>query len=258
MPAGDVQDHLAGPVQAARAVPVDLTGLPAVRGPRLPHQRRLARVHTDAVHPAVQVQGDRAVRQRGGQAEQHGVTGVGRLGEAQQVLVLLGEVMRPVGHRLALVLHQQMAQRAGHHRQFALGREDDRLLALGAQRGDLRADRHPHRLLLRSRQPERDVGAGRRRREQGDPDEVQERQVVLLRDPVEPVDDLVGHVGDRLDEGDAGVGDVVVRPLRGALLDVALGVVDELLEAAVVEVGGGQCHQRSLSGASGSSWDGMT
>lgn len=90
--------------------------------------------------------------------------------------------------------------------------------------------------------------------------------MVLVGHPVEPVDDLVRHVRDRLDEGDPGVGDVVVGPLRGALLDVALGVVDELLEAAVVEVGGGQGHHRSLSGAapregpavSDSSWEGMT
>ncbi len=71
--------------------------------------------------------------------------------------------------------------------------------------------------------------------------------MVLLRHPVEAVDDLVRHVRDGLDEGDAGVRDVVVGPLGAALLDVALGVVDELLEAPVVEVGGGQGHQTSLS-----------
>ncbi len=43
-----------------------------------------------------------------------------------------------------------------------------------------------------------------------------------------------------LDEGDAGVGDVVVAPLGAGRLDVAFGVVDELLEAAVVEVGDGK------------------
>ena len=34
----------------------------------------------------------------------------------------------------------------------------------------------------------------------------------------------------------------MVAPLRAALLDEALGVVDEILEAAVVEVRGGQGH----------------
>ncbi len=81
--------------------------------------------------------------------------------------------------------------------------------------------------------------------------------MVLLRHPVEAVDDLVGHVRDGLDEGHARVRDIVVGPLGAALLDIALGVVDELLEPAVVEVGCGQGHQASLS-VDGDSVDGIT
>ncbi len=76
---------------------------------------------------------------------------------------------------------------------------------------------------------------------QADADQLEELDVVAVGYPVEPVEELVGHVGERLDQGDAGVGDVVVRPLRAAPLDQPLGVVDQVLEAAVVQVG---CRQR--------------
>ena len=78
---------------------------------------------------------------------------------------------------------------------------------------------------------------GRRRREERDADQLEELDVVPVGHAVEAVDELVGHPGEQLDERDAGVGDVVVGPLRAALLDEPLGVVDEVLEAAVVEVG---------------------
>ena len=46
---------------------------------------------------------------------------------------------------------------------------------------------------------------------------------------------------------DPGVVDVVVGPLRAASLDEPLGVVDEVLEAAVVQVGRGQHHRGQCS-----------
>lgn len=215
------------------------------------------------------------MRDGGGEPEQHAVAGLRGLGEAQQVGAL-DEVRGAVGDRLPAVLYGEMAQLAGDDGELALGGEDDGFLAVGALGGGLGAHRDPDGVLLRGGQPERHIGARGGRREEGDADEVEEGQVVLLGDPVEPVDDLVGHVGDRFHEGDTGVGHVVVGPLRGAPLDVALGVVDELLEAPVVEVRGRQCHQRSLSVAGpppspvpsgsapgpsvspGSSWEGMT
>ena len=42
-----------------------------------------------------------------------------------------------------------------------------------------------------------------------------------------------------------GVRHVVVGPFRAALLDEPLGVVNQVLEPPVVEVGHGQGHQRS-------------
>ena len=56
---------------------------------------------------------------------------------------------------------------------------------------------------------------------------------------------LATNPGERLDERDARVGDVVVGPLRAAQLQVPLRLVDELLERAVVQAGRGQRHART-------------
>ena len=77
-------------------------------------------------------------------------------------------------------------------------------------------------------------------RAQLDADQFEELHVVPVRHPVQPVDQLVDHPGVRLDERDARIGDVVVGPLRAAGLNESLGVVDEILEVPVVEIGGGQ------------------
>jgi hypothetical protein len=69
-------------------------------------------------------------------------------------------------------------------------------------------------------------------------------------DPVQPPQHLVDHVGERLDERDAGIVDVVVGPLGAALLDQPLGVVDQRLERAVVEVGSGKRHGDDSSAGS--------
>ena len=105
---------------------------------------------------------------------------------------------------------------------------------------------------LRRREPERDVGLGRGRREERDADQLEELDVDPVGHPVEPVEQLVGHPGEQLDQRHAGVGDVVVGPLRAALLDEPLGVVDEVLEAAVVEVRAGRAWQAST--APSASW----
>src|SRR5256884_5998605 len=60
--------------------------------------------------------------------------------------------------------------------------------------------------------------------------------VVALRNAVEPVENLVGHPGEGLDQGDPRVGHVVVGPFRALLMDDPLGVVDQVLEASIVEV----------------------
>lgn len=210
-------------------------------------------VHSDAVDAAVQGEHHRAVGGGRGQAEHEHVPGLRFRGEGRHVGGSEDGARTVLGAALVL-LPQHTQQRARGHGQVPFGGEDDRFLGFGALGGDLGPGGQQHGLGLGGRQPESDVGAGRRRREEGHAKEVQEGEVVLVRDPVEPVDELVGHVGDGFDECDAGVGDVVVGPLRGALLDVALGVVDELLEVPVVEVGGGQGH----GGHTSPSLDGIT
>ena len=111
-------------------------------------------------------------------------------------------------------------------------------------RGHLGLRPDHHRLRLRRRQPERHLAAGRGRRPELHPDQLEELDVVQVRHPVQPVDQLIDHLRERLDQGDPGIGDVVVGPGRATLLDQPLGVVDQVLEMPVVEIRGGQHDQK--------------
>jgi len=62
---------------------------------------------------------------------------------------------------------------------------------------------------------------------------------------VEPVEELVGHVGERLDQRHARVGDVVVRPFRTALLDEPFGIVDQILNRRSSRFGSEGHHSAS-------------
>ena len=95
--------------------------------------------------------------------------------------------------------------------------------------------------------------AGRCRRPQLDADQFEELDVVAVRHPVQPVDQLVDHLRERLDQGHPRVGHVVVGPLRAALLDKPFRVVDQVLEMTVVQVGRGQHHDHTLRSAMASS-----
>jgi hypothetical protein len=70
-----------------------------------------------------------------------------------------------------------------------------------------------------------------------DAEQFQEGDVQAVGHPVQPVKQLVHHEGEGFNEGDAGVGDIVVRPFRAIMGHQAFGVVHEILEAAVIEVG---------------------
>ncbi|MEY9487362.1 hypothetical protein RKD26_003156 [Streptomyces calvus] len=242
VPGRYVHDDLAGTVQPAGGVLAGLAHPPTAAVPRLPDERGLARVHADAFHPAVQAHGDDAAGHRRRQAEQQRVTRLRRRLEARDVAAL-GERPGPVGLLTGAVRGHQARQLGRQDVQLACGREHHGLVGLTARGGHLRAGGQRHRVGLRRRQPEVDLGAGRGRREETDAQQVEERGVVLVRDPVQPVQQLVHEVRERLDEGDARVGDVVVGPLRCALLHVPLRLVDELLEPPVVQVRGGQGHQ---------------
>src|SRR2546421_11530729 len=99
-----------------------------------------------------------------------------------------------------------------------------------------------HRRRLRSGEPEGDAGASSGGWKEPDADQVQELEVVALGDPIQPVEQLIRHPGERLDQGYARIGNVVISPFRTLLLDQALGVIDQVLEAAIVEVRDRKCH----------------
>ncbi len=63
-----------------------------------------------------------------------------------------------------------------------------------------------------------------------------------VRHPVQPIDQLIGHVSEGLDERDTRIGNVVIGPGGIAQLDQSLGLIDEVLETSIIEVGGGKRH----------------
>ncbi len=87
---------------------------------------------------------------------------------------------------------------------------------VGPRGGDLALVADQHGLRLRGGQPEGHVPVGGRGRAELDPDQFEELDVVEVGDPVEAVDQLVDHLGHRLDQRHAGVGDVVVGPASGS------------------------------------------
>src|SRR6185369_1629393 len=76
---------------------------------------------------------------------------------------------------------------------------------------------------------------------------VQELQAgtgVLLGQPVDAVDQHLGQPGEELDQSDAGIGRIVVRPLRREAGDQRPGLVEEAGVAAVVQGGLRDAHAR--------------
>ena len=69
-----------------------------------------------------------------------------------------------------------------------------------------------------------------------------------FRHLVQSEDQLIDHVGEGLDQCDAGVGDVVVGPFGSTLLEEAFRLIDEVLKGAIVEIGGWKAHYPSCSG----------
>nr|BFE71227.1 hypothetical protein GCM10020092_045280 [Actinoplanes digitatis] len=91
------------------------------------------------------------------------------------------------------------------------------------------------------------VGAGRHRREELDADQLEELDVQPVGHLVEPVQGHLGHPGEELDERDAGVGDVVVGPLRAEPVYPPLGLVDDVLKPAIVKIRRGKTHGAASS-----------
>ena len=243
MLAADVQHDVPVAVEPAGAVAVDITLAPGLAVPRLPHKRRMGRIDADALDRAAQAQADRASGNAVGEPDDERVTRLGHGGEGGE----LGTAPEPFGRVDPLVragcLGCHRGHRAGHQIEVVDRGEHDRLLGLGADGRGLRVRRNTLRLLGRRREPEGERGPGGGRGKQPHVDQLEELHVEAVGNPVEPVDELIGHPCEGLDEGDPGIGDVVVGPLRTALLHHALGLVDEVLEASIVEVRNRQGHE---------------
>ena len=130
------------------------------------------------------------------------------------------------------------------------GLEDDRLVTGRTRRSDLGPpDREVQGLLGGPHKAKAQEGPRRDGGVQTDIEQLQQRHVQLLGQPVEPEDRLLGHPREQLDEGDPRVGDVVLGPLRAGLRDPRPRLADEILKGTIVEVDLGQRRHHSTSSA---------
>ncbi len=211
-------------------------------------------VDADPADRAVDPQQHRAGRDRGGQADQQGVVRSWWI-EERLHLVALHQFLPVIDRFPVGAIGHQLGQAAGHDGQRSGRAERDRFVKVCSGGGNfgLRPDQHLGR--LRGGQPER------RRSPRGDSwkqlqtDKFQKLGVVPVRNPVQSVDELVHHLRECLDQGDARIADIVIGPLRHAALYEAFGVVDQRLEVAIVQIGcgkGHQCPPDSTAGTAGS------
>ena len=224
---------------------------PRLAVPGLPGQRRVARVDADAL--ARRRPGRAGARTRRAtpcEAEVQGVAlGQRRRREADGRLARAAQVVP--ARRWTQVAAGVRRVRGGQRRRaddgLARGGEHGRVGVVEGRRdlGALRDADHP---VGRRRQPEREVGARDRRRERLDAHQVEEVHVQPVRHLVDPVEHHLAHPREQLDQRDARVGHVVVGPLGGEARDQALGLVDDVLEGAVVEVRAGRAASGVLAG----------
>ncbi len=241
----DVELDVTVPVQAAGLIGLDFARRPVLTVPGLPGERRVVGVHADALDVAGEFEPQNARGHRIAETDHERVVGLGHRREAGRARAAV-ESLGAVGERLAVGHGPDPGHRARHDVKVGRCREDDGLLRLGPDRGNLGTGGDPHGLRKRRRQPERLVGPRRRGWKEADADQLEEFHVQPVRNAVQAVEQLVGHPCERFDERDARVGHVVVGPLGALLRDQPLRVVDEVLEPAIVEVRGRQDHVRQL------------
>ena len=234
-------------VEPTRAVLEDLGLQPlAVLSRDLPAQWRILRIDACAARlRALDLDPDEQPREGLGEAEVERVPDRRRLPERE--LVLTGRAGAAPGHLdlpgRAAALDDVGDRPVGLDRE-RLGRlEHDRLVAGGPDRADLGlACRDQDRLLRRRGKPEADLCGRAAGRGQAHPQELQQRDVQLVRDAVDAIDEHLGHPREQLDERDPGVRHVVLGPLGAGPMDTQARLVDELLEVAVVEDDLGKRH----------------
>ena len=217
----------------------------------LPAQRRVLGVHAGATRlRGVHVDLDQQAPERLLEAEAERVADRGRVGERE--LVGAGGLGGPVGEPdaldLAAALEHVGGRDGGGHFEGLVDLEDDRLVGRRARGADLGAGVDPQRLGGDLRQAEAQGRLGGARAVQADAEQLEQRDVELVRHAVEPVDGHLRHPREQLDQRDAGVGDVVLGPLRARARDLQARLGDQVLEAAVVELDLRQSHSNSSAG----------
>ena len=172
---------------------------------------------------------------------------------AERQLVGALRARRPVDdadlRELVAALDHVRRGRGGRDREVLVDLEDDRLLGRGPAGADL--GRRAGDLDLpvgRRAEPEAQLRERAGRPVEPDPEQLHQRDVELVRHAVEPVDRHLRHPREQLDQRDAGIGDVVLGPLRAGPVDAHPRLGDEVLEAAVVELDRRELHSLSSSG----------
>ncbi len=250
-----VQDDLAVLVESAGAVVLHLAVGPAPgQGalPDLPLERGGCRVHAGAAgRLAADHQGQDVVAVVALQGEVEGVAGgeLGREeGDAPARQAHLAQVVGDPGGAAGAGAGEGPGHRWRAQGQVALAGKDDRRASLGAHRGHLGVGGDEQVVGLRRREVEGDRGLGGAGRLQAHAEQGEELEVELLRHLVDAVDQHLGHPGEELDQRHARVADVMVGPLRAVLRDHALGLIHEILEAAIIKVDRRQRHGYSSPG----------
>ncbi len=148
------------------------------------------------------------------------------LGEGGQVQAHVGKALRV--HRLLRERHQR--QRRGAH--FAQGGEPLARTADRAPGGDDRREVHGVLARVDAHDPARRAGRTHR-----DLQEIEEHPTLALGDEIGPVEDGLGQPGEQVDEAVNGIAGRDPGQLRQMGAQPATGFADEVIEAAVVQVG---------------------
>jgi hypothetical protein len=165
---------------------------------------------------------------------QEAIDAVGAGERLEPLELAAAEERRVVGVGL-VVIGEAAVERRAHHHELLLGLEDDGVFVGRLGRGDLRA-LLDHLALGALDEVEGDERARRLRRAQADADHVEEGEVVLLRNAVEPVQDELGHPRRQLEHGDARVRRIVIGPVGAIARDEPHRLGDDIGIGPVVEL----------------------
>ena len=255
-------DRAGAVVEAAGEVLEDDGLLPVVVAlGDLPAQRRVLGVHARAAgRRGVDVDLDQQPADRLVEADEQGVADGRRVAERHLVGAL--RMRLAVGHADVLDLPAALQHVGGRARAGGIVKSSRTWKTIASSRAvrGVPTSVSPPRMMSGSaggstRRKRRSVCGGARPVEL-DAEQLEQRDVELVRHAVEPVDRHLGHPGEQLDQRDAGVRDVVLRPLRAGAVDAQARLGDEVLEAPVVELDVGELAHSA--GSSGSPSSGMT